>query len=338
MAEDLPSPPVPAEVSMSGNEWFPLYYQRLRKSRWWRSASDFARSRNIDLWCASFDETPAGSLPDDDIELADAAGFGRDVAEFQAHKAELMAPWTLCTDSRWYHPTVCEVVLETWERTSERRKQDRLRQQARRARTRISGNAPSATLSAVTRDAPTRSRVTPPSVTREVAPQDKTRQDRDITVASAAPNATAAGEPWKGEPEFLAVWDAATPQMRRRAKSMAKAWAEWVKVRKTAEPGKILAGLRGYLRGDPDVQRTGGPGLQNWLRDRTFEQWATAADPTANWTPDQWAAAVAMWRETGRWGESLGPEPGEPGCKAPAAVLARHGVGVALAVVNGGAA
>lgn len=347
MAQDLPAPPVPAEVSMCGNEWFPLYYQRLRRSRWWRSASDFARSRNVDLWCASFDETPAGSLPDDDIELADAAGFGRDLAAFQAHKAELMAPWTRCADGRWYHPTMCAVALDVWERMDERRRKGRSRMAAHRSRiksqtTSHEGASEGASVQVGERppsgDASHMgaSRVTPPDVTRHGARQ--TDRQTIHTGASASRPAPGRGEPWKADGAFQAVWDAATPAMRRRAKSMRVAWGEWVKASKTTDPADILAGLRGYLREDPDVGRTGGPGLHRWLRDRAFEQYAARADAGAGWTDEQWGAAVAMWREAGRWGESLGPEPGKPGCRAPAAVLARHSVGVALAVVSGGAA
>jgi hypothetical protein len=325
MIKDRPEAPVPPEVDMGANEFFPFYFDRLRKSKWWRRASDVARARNVMLWGEAYKSRPAGSLPDDDDELAEAAGYGLNVEAFLVHKAEIMAPWTLCADGRWYHPTVCEVVLETWERTSEKRRQDRLRQQARRMRVRqgaadAPSNVPSAPLSAVTRDTPPPSRVTTPDVAREIATQDKTRQDRDITVASAAPSATAPKpEPWKADPDFLTVWDAATPQMRKRAKSMAKAWPEWAKARRAAEPGKILAGLRGYLREDPDVQRTGGPGLHIWLRDRTFEQWGQEA--TRNPTAEQWRSYVDLHRETGRWSEDLGPPPGKPGCRAPAHLL-----------------
>jgi len=333
MGIDLPAPLVPAEVTMGGNEWFPLYHRRLQKSRWWRSASDLARSRNIDLWCSAFEETPAGSLPDDDLDLADAAGFGRDVASFQALKAEIMAPWLRCSDGRWYHPALSEVVMEAWERTGDRRRKERERQAAHRERIKAQSSAHQGASEAhegatekspplgVTRDTPTPSRVTDPQVTPEGALQTD-RQTGQTTVASAAPSATVLKpDPWKADAEFLTVWDGATAQMRRRAKSMAKAWTEWVKVRKTTEPAKILAGLRAYLREDPDVQRTGGPGLHVWLRDRTFEQWSTVLDPTVRWTPDQWAAALAIWRESDRWGENLGPKPGEPGCRVPPHLL-----------------
>jgi hypothetical protein len=331
----LPSPLVPPEVSMGGNDWFPLYHRRLRKSRWWRIASDVARSRNVDLWCHAFEETPAGSLPDDDLELAEAAGFGRDITSFQALKAEIMAPWLLCADGRWYHPALCEVVLEAWERTSERRRKDRARQAAWRA------SQPRGAPLGVTRDDPALSRVTTPEVTHEGATQTD-RQDRKDSVASASPLATVEGgkgskpaqaEPWRDDPGFLAVWDGSTPMMRRRAKSMSKAWTEWVKVRKGLEPDRVLAGLRAYLKGDPDVNRTGGPGLHLWLRDRTFEQWVEA-NPAAGWTAERWGVAVDLWKASGDWGETLGPAPGLSGCRVPQAVLADHGLG--LRVVQGG--
>lgn len=107
---------------MGGNDWFPLHFQRLRRSKWWRRASDLARARNVMMWGEAYSAVPAGSLPDDDDELAEAAGFGMDVLDFLEHKVEIMSPWTLCSDGRWYHPTICEMVLETWDNKSASRK------------------------------------------------------------------------------------------------------------------------------------------------------------------------------------------------------------------------
>lgn len=325
-----PEPLTPPGCDLRSHTYFPLHYDRLLRSKWWRRASDLARSRNIDLWAHAFREVPAASLPDDDADLADMAGFGRDLAAFLAAKAEIMEPWVLCSDGRHYHPTLSEVASELWDRMDAKRRANRERQNAHRERIKTASVTPGS--DPVTRDTPPLSRVTegptPPPVTLENAPVTrfsgpKERKGKETdSVASAAPSATAQKpDPWKADPEFLAVWDGATPQMRRRSKSMAKAWAEWVKARKASDPAKILAGLRAYLREDPDVQRTGGPGLQHWLRDRTFEQWSAAADPSVSWTPDRWAAALAIWRESGRWGESLGPKPGEPGCRVPASLL-----------------
>lgn len=133
---DLPPPPIPAECTMAGNDWFPWYFDRLRKSKWWRRASDMARARNVMLWGEAYKAVPAGGLIDDDDELAEAAGFGMDVAAFLIVKAEIMAPWTLCDDGRWYHPTVSEVVLGRWEDTSERRKAAAAKKRAQRDRAR----------------------------------------------------------------------------------------------------------------------------------------------------------------------------------------------------------
>lgn len=320
MADARPSPIITPEISMAGYDWFPLYFDRLRRSRWWRRATDLARARNVMLWGEAYKATPAGSLADDDDELAESAGFGFDVEGFVAHKAEIMAPWVLCSDGRWYHETICEVVLEAWDRRSERRRKDSARQAEYRARTRLS-------------------RVTPPPVTREIATQTD-RTDKTNTVASALPLTTVEGggarlaeqERWKADSEFCALWASATPQMRQRARSRAKVWAEWSRVRKTAQPGVVLIGLRGYLAGDPDVRRTGGPGLHIWLRDRTFEIWA-GGDAEAERSPEWWANAVGIWAADGRWGDTMGPRPNEPGCRAPQAALAQFGLG--LRVVGG---
>lgn len=111
-AQTLPEPLTPPGAHMRGNDWFPFKFQRLRRSKWWRRASDMARARNVMMWGEAYQATPAGSLPDDDDDLAEAAGYGMDVVAFLAVKDEIMAPWTMCSDGRWYHPTVCEVVLE----------------------------------------------------------------------------------------------------------------------------------------------------------------------------------------------------------------------------------
>lgn len=47
-----------------------------------------------------------------------------------------------------------------------------------------------------------------------------------------------------------------------------------------------------------------------------------AAVNVDNWTPDIWAAACRAFRERGAWDVAvMGPEPGQPGCKAPPAVV-----------------
>lgn len=165
----LPEPLVPVECTMAGNDWFPLHFDRLRKSKWWRRASDLARARNVMLWGEAYKQVPGGSMPDDDDDLAEAAGFGMDVEAFIAAKPDIMAPWVLCIDGRWYHPTVCEVVLEAWEKTSDKRKAAAAKKAAQRAKTR--GQAPRE------HTVPAKTPAVPPE--NELVPRDTAENGRD---------------------------------------------------------------------------------------------------------------------------------------------------------------
>ncbi len=328
---NLPPPLIAEPIDLAGNDWLPLYHVRLRKSRWWRTASHLARSINVDLWCEAYTLVPAGTLPDDDVELADISGYGRDLAGWLAVKAEVMAPWILCSDGRWHHPTLAEVVLDGWERMGDRRKGARIRQQRRRALARENLNVTAKTAS-VTRDTPHVSRVTPPAVTREIDIQDKTGQDTDQAAAPAArpapvdlpvPPPDQAPVERDGvdiaDPDFLAFWNAATRQMRRRS-SQAKTITQYRKARKRHAPSVLHAALLGYLAGDEDVKRTGGPGLHTWIVDK-LEHWI--GSQTAEVSEGRWRIILDLVAKGEPWGEELGPRPGQPGCRVPPHLLLR---------------
>lgn len=161
------------------------------------------------------------------------------------------------------------------------------------------------------------------------------------SVASAAPNATggalalvptepepsAAGEPWDRDPDFAKLWEVATPQARKRAKSKAKVWPEWQRAKRLALPTAIVAGYVRYKAFDPDVGRSGGPGLHIWLRDRTWESWAKAPDQSADWTEGRWRAALRIFTAENLWDEAVaGPKPGATSCRVPPAILREFGI------------
>jgi len=60
------------------------------------------------LWCASWHQVPAASLPDNDMVLSNLAGYGRVVKEWQRVREGAMHGWVLCSDGRWYHPVIAE--------------------------------------------------------------------------------------------------------------------------------------------------------------------------------------------------------------------------------------
>lgn len=110
-----PAPLLPADVDLRSYDWFPFFHKRLRQSAFWKRASDAACRISVDFWSEAYEQVPAGSLPDDDHLLSDWAGFGRrDLTGWQAVKAEVMSAWTLCSDGRWYHPTLCDVAAKAW--------------------------------------------------------------------------------------------------------------------------------------------------------------------------------------------------------------------------------
>jgi hypothetical protein len=128
---------------------------------------------------------------------------------------------------------------------------------------------------------------------------------------ASPPVAAKAGEPWLRDQHFAAAWDACTPEMRKRAKSKGAAWREWVRAVKLEEPSRIAAAVRAYVRSDPDVHRTGGPGLQRWLKDRAWESCAPDAAPTPPVSPDPALAAHRLqhFAKTGEWKPTWGPKP-----------------------------
>jgi hypothetical protein len=272
---DRPAPLVPSECTMTGNDWFPFYFDRVRKSKWWRRASDVARSRNVMMWGEAFKASPAGSLPDDDDELAEAAGYGMDVEAFMAVKADIMSPWTLCADGRWYHPTVCEVVLEAWDRASTRKKTAAERQ--RRHREKVRGVTPerqdvTPQIGGVTRDEA--------EVTRHLGIQ--TRQTEQLSEANASSSSEDL-EKQEYPPAFEIGWKA-YPHVKGRS-SKPKAHGYWRRL-SPAHRAALPSAIARYARdGREPKNECGAPAMERWLRDGRYLDWmAEDQPPSAAWS------------------------------------------------------
>lgn len=85
------------------------------------------------LWMTAWEQTPCGSLPDDDELIA--ARIGMPVEQFQAARKRLMRGWWIADDGRLYHDTLAERVLEMIERRDgerNRKAEYRARKQAER--------------------------------------------------------------------------------------------------------------------------------------------------------------------------------------------------------------
>lgn len=109
------APLTPADCDLQDFQYMPLDVRRLRDSDLAAMESPEACWAAVLLWSASWHQVPAGSLPDDDRVLANLAGYGRVVKEWQRVKDGALRGWVKCEDGRLYHPVVAEKALEAWD-------------------------------------------------------------------------------------------------------------------------------------------------------------------------------------------------------------------------------
>ena len=117
-----PEPLVPPDVDLRGMPFMPLDVGRLRDSDLAIEASGDEFRAAVLLWCASWNQVPAGSLPRAEQPLAAYAGFGRDVKGWRKVSAGALRGFVECADGRLYHPVVAEKALDAWAQRVEHRK------------------------------------------------------------------------------------------------------------------------------------------------------------------------------------------------------------------------
>lgn len=109
-------------------DWMPLYVDRLLSSHFVASAIYNGRRQDIStamlLWAASMKQDPAGTLPDDDIELAQLARFGTDVDGWREARAGSLYGWRPVhiddappgARPRLGHPLIAEIARDQFSR------------------------------------------------------------------------------------------------------------------------------------------------------------------------------------------------------------------------------
>jgi hypothetical protein len=112
--KNLPEPLVPADCDLRTHPFMPLDVTRLRDSDLAALESPEACWAAVLLWCASWHQLPAASLPDDDKILANLSGFGRVVKEWMKVKNGALRGWVKCSDGRLYHHAVAEKAITAW--------------------------------------------------------------------------------------------------------------------------------------------------------------------------------------------------------------------------------
>ncbi|WP_118136404.1 DUF1376 domain-containing protein [Oceanicella sp. SM1341] len=124
---DLPLYPVAPGLRLRG-DWVPNHFRRFLNSRFVATVDYAAGFAAVILWSAACDQDPVGTLPEDDVELARLAGFGRDIAAWERLREGALYGWRPCAVDqdgtlirRLAHQTVTEVVVEAMSRMEKSR-------------------------------------------------------------------------------------------------------------------------------------------------------------------------------------------------------------------------
>jgi Protein of unknown function (DUF1376) len=131
-------PLVPRNIDLRDFAYMPLDTVRLRDSSMALKASDAEFRAAVILWCVAWHQVPAGSLPNDDDDLASFVGFGRDVRKWRRLREGALRGFQLCSDGRLYHPVLAEKALEAFTgklRLRHRRCCERIKKNAQRHKT-----------------------------------------------------------------------------------------------------------------------------------------------------------------------------------------------------------
>lgn len=106
----MTAPLTPAGCDLRDFPHTPLFRSRLFGSSFHARATDSEWRAGVTLWLKSWDQVPAGSLPDDDIELCRLAELAKDMKTWRKVRDGALRGWALCRDGRLYHPVVAEGI------------------------------------------------------------------------------------------------------------------------------------------------------------------------------------------------------------------------------------
>ena len=127
----LPAPLTQPNCDLTDFPYMELDVRQLRDSKFAAAVDAEAFRAGVLLWAASWHQVPAASLPDDDIELAGLAGFGRVVKEWMKVRVEALHGFVKCSDGRFYHSVIAAKASSAFE-AKQRHRYDRLRDRLRK--------------------------------------------------------------------------------------------------------------------------------------------------------------------------------------------------------------
>lgn len=311
-------PLVPPECNLSDFPFMPLELARLRKSKSWLLAKRKPEIGfyMINLWCAAWHNVPAGSLEDDDDQLADQAMC--DPKRWPKVREEALRGWVKASDGRLYHNIVAEKVLEAW---AAKRKQRGRTEEARKAKEkkRTEGNPAKASVTKpVTR--PVTNSVTEPAtepvtdvVTGSKGEGEGERRDKNSS-SSQTLNSASARELLLERLCRVMNLDLAALHRRPQFAQFPALFHDWTT--KGCDPEADIW---------PTIERIAKAGKSVNTPGYFEAAIVEARDARLASKPsdeERWTERVKAYRAEGFWSrDHWGPTPDEPGCRAPAELI-----------------
>lgn len=108
--------PIPYPAKTLANGWrFEVNTEQIKKSETWlRARTGLMRAHLLLLWTEAWEQSPCGSLPNDDELIA--LILDMDLEDFAKYKPVLMRGWWLAEDGRLYHDVIVTRVLDMLEK------------------------------------------------------------------------------------------------------------------------------------------------------------------------------------------------------------------------------
>ncbi|MGI9507294.1 MAG: hypothetical protein ACR2RE_29990 [Geminicoccaceae bacterium] len=128
--------PIAPNVDLRDYRFMPFDVVELAGSETWAKAKAVpgASRALINLWCKSWHQVPAGSLPDDDELLEQWADLGPN-ADWKAVRILLYRGYKQEHDGRLYHAVLCKKAVHVWEKReskADEKEADRVRKRTSR--------------------------------------------------------------------------------------------------------------------------------------------------------------------------------------------------------------
>lgn len=115
--EQLPAPLTPPDCNLRGLPFMPLHTERLLDSDMMALSTGEEFKTALRLWCKSWNQEPAASLPDDDRILAHLAG--KELPAWRKVRDMALRGFVKCSDGRLYHPVIAQEAINAMQRREE---------------------------------------------------------------------------------------------------------------------------------------------------------------------------------------------------------------------------